>query len=70
MFLIEVKLRKEPALGEIALSDNGIGISERLYEKIFVTFRRPHSKAEYLGIGLGISKKSLENHEGKCFKYL
>jgi signal transduction histidine kinase len=51
---------------QFAISDNGIGIPEDSLNEIFEIFRRLNSKTEYpgTGIGLAISKKIIEQHEG------
>jgi light-regulated signal transduction histidine kinase (bacteriophytochrome) len=51
----------------IEVADNGIGMSEENYQKVFEAFQRLHSKAEYegTGIGLAICKKIIQVHHGK-----
>jgi len=51
---------------QIAVKDNGIGISAANAEKIFGAFQRLHSKSDYEGNGLGLSlyKKIAERHHG------
>jgi two-component system CheB/CheR fusion protein len=50
----------------IEISDNGIGFNEKFLDKIFTLFQRLHTQEKYegTGIGLAITRKIVEKHQG------
>ncbi|HEU4469699.1 MAG TPA: PAS domain-containing protein, partial [Flavisolibacter sp.] len=50
----------------IVIKDNGIGFDNQYADKIFTIFQRLHSREKYdgTGIGLAITKKIIEKHNG------
>lgn len=65
--VIEVNCESNGKFYNFSVSDNGIGIEPIYHEKIFVIFQtlEARDKVEGTGIGLAITKKSVEDMGGK-----
>lgn len=57
---------KDGAFLRISIKDNGIGFDEKYLSHIFALFERLHAKDKYegTGIGLAITKKIIDKHNG------
>jgi two-component system, NtrC family, nitrogen regulation sensor histidine kinase NtrY len=60
---IKLSGRSEAALTLVSVSDNGIGISKEIKDKIFIPFYS--SKAKGSGIGLSLCRQIMHLHEGE-----
>jgi signal transduction histidine kinase len=66
---IDVGAQKQEDQWVFFVRDNGIGIDEKYYEKIFRIFERlPSARKEAgTGVGLAIVKRIIEYHDGKIW---
>jgi len=63
---LQVELRLYDQSVELAVRDNGPGMSSETLERLFERYFRPHSEAsEGSGLGLCISRKLAELHDGR-----
>lgn len=64
--LIRISANSTKQKLSITFADNGIGIDEQHYDKIFEFFKRLHNSSEYsgTGMGLGLCKRIVENYNG------
>lgn len=72
-----IKIKADPFIDEyseekkwlFSIKDNGMGISSKHIDKIFIAFKRLHSSSEYPGSGIGLAecKKIIEGHKGKIW---
>ena len=63
---ISISATKPKGVWTFEIKDNGIGIAEEDYEKVFGLFQRLNNKNEYPGSGIGLAycKKIVELHHG------
>ena len=66
---IKIDCVEENGFWKFSIADNGPGIKERYFEKIFKIFQTltPRDEVESTGIGLSMVKKILETYNGKIW---
>ncbi len=66
---IHISYKEFPEKHQFSIKDNGMGIAEEFFNKIFILFQRLHNERNIGGTGLGlaISKKIVEAHEGQIW---
>lgn len=67
---IKISEHEDDAFYIFKIADNGIGIAQENFEKIFKIFKRLHARNEYgggTGAGMTIAQKIVEKHRGKIW---
>ncbi len=66
---IHISGKEENEYWKFEIQDNGIGIKDEFFEKIFLLFKRLHPRDKYSGSGIGLAlcKKIVEQHKGEIW---
>ena len=67
--IIHITAKYEKNSWVFGINDNGIGISKKYFDRIFIIFQRLHTTDKYsgTGIGLAICKKIIEKYGGRIW---
>jgi len=65
--VIEIDVKEKASYYQFSVKDNGIGISEKYFDKIFKIFHSLTNSKESTGIGLSIVKKIVDLYKGEIW---
>jgi two-component system, chemotaxis family, sensor kinase Cph1 len=64
---IKISAEKKSKHWQFLIADNGVGIDATFENKVFEPFQRLNPSKPGLGMGLAISKKIIQSHQGKIW---
>ena len=67
--VVTIDVQEQEGQFIFSVADNGIGIEEQYYDRIFTIFQRLQRSEEYRGTGAGLTivKKIIERHRGRVW---
>jgi len=64
---VEIRCSEQDEFWQFIIKDNGKGIEEQYFDKIFIAFQKLENDYKSTGIGLSIVKKIIETYEGEIW---
>jgi light-regulated signal transduction histidine kinase (bacteriophytochrome) len=67
--LVRITCKPSGDFHEFCVEDNGIGLDPQFFDKVFLIFRRLHTRDQYPGTGMGLAvcKRIVARHGGKIW---
>jgi len=65
--LVEINCSDKNKYWQFSIKDNGKGIEEKYFDKIFIAFQKLENDYKSTGIGLSIVKKIIETYDGEIW---